>query len=93
MIIIMAKKTISDIDKIFSKIESIDNKLSNDISDIKIILLSLDHKVGLILDKIQQFEIVAEDDPEIQDNEQEFNEEWSPYDSYEEDYDDYNEDE
>jgi DNA anti-recombination protein RmuC len=89
----MAKKTISDIDKIFSKIESIDNKLSNDISDIKIILLSLDHKVGLILDKIQQFEIVAEDDPEIQDNEQEFNEEWSPYDSYEEDYDDYNEDE
>lgn len=87
----MAKNNLdilSEINKISQKIESIDNKLSNDISDIKIILLSLDHKIGLVLNNMQELELIADSDDDHNDD-NEYNQEWTPYDNYSEDYDQY----
>jgi hypothetical protein len=80
------------------EIHRVDSHLSKDIGDIKRAIKSLDAKMSLLIEKIQQLEVImdaAEILEEYQDEEQEkYNTEWSPYDEdYEpEEYDNYDSD-
>jgi hypothetical protein len=75
--------------------------LQKENKELKKILKTTERKVDLILDKIQEFEVVfdaaelIEEQIEKQNNESEYNSEWSPYDDEDfnpEDYENYDED-
>lgn len=88
---------IKQIAKSNQEIHRVDNHLSKDISEIKRAIKSLDSKMSILIDKIQELEVImdaAEILEEFQQEEQEkYNTEWNPYQEYEaEDYDDYESD-
>jgi peptidoglycan hydrolase CwlO-like protein len=88
---------IKQIAKSNQEIHRVDNHLSKDISEIKKAIKSLDNKMSILIDKIQELEIImdaAEILEEFQQEEQEkYNTEWNPYQEYEaEDYDNYESD-
>jgi hypothetical protein len=85
-----------ELDQLSKEIKSLENKQSKEFSDIKKLLKKMDQKLGQILDKIQEFEIImdaAEILEEHMEEKEDYNTEWNPYDDddYEtEDYEDYN---
>jgi hypothetical protein len=90
---------IKQIAKSNQEIHRVDNHLSKDISEIKRAIKSLDNKMSILIDKIQELEVImdaAEILEEFQQEEQEkYNTEWNPYgdDDYEgENYENYNDD-
>ncbi len=74
--------------------------LQKENKEFKKILKTMERKVDLILDKIQEFEVVFDAAELIEEqierqNESEYNSEWSPYDDEDfnpEDYENYDED-
>jgi hypothetical protein len=76
-----------ELDQLSKEIKTLENKQSKEFSDIKKLLKKMDQKLGQILDKIQEFEIImdaAEMLEEHMEEKDQYNTEWSPYD--EEDY-------
>lgn len=88
-----------ELDQLSKEIKSLENKQSKEFSDIKKLLKKMDQKLGQILDKIQEFEIImdaAEMLEEHMEEKDEYNTEWNPYDDEDyaaEEYEDYDEDE
>lgn len=77
-----------ELDQLSKEIKSLENKQSKEFSDIKKLLKKMDQKLGQILDKIQEFEIIMDAAELIEDqmeDRDEYNTEWNPYDD-EEDY-------
>jgi hypothetical protein len=87
-----------ELDQISKEIQSLENKQSKEFSDIKKLLKKMDQKLGKILDKIQEFEIImdaAEMLEEHMENKEDYNTEWNPYedDDFEtESYENYEDD-
>lgn len=89
-----------EIIKTNKELHQVDDRLSKDINDIKRILKNMEKKLDLVLKKIEEFEIImdaAEIIEEHMDDENEkYNTEWSPYDDEDydgEDYDSYDNEE
>lgn len=89
------QKTNQELVKTHKEVHGIDYKLSKDISEIKRILKSLDRKISIMTDKIQQFEIIMDAaellEEHMEDEEEKYKTEWSPYedDNELEDYENY----
>ena len=72
--------------------------LQKENKELKKLIKNIEHKVNLLLDKIQEFEVVfdaAEIIEDAMDKQNEYNTEWSPYDDEDfepEDYEDYDDD-
>jgi hypothetical protein len=87
-----------ELDQISKEIQSLENKQSKEFSDIKKLLKKMDQKLGKILDKIQEFEIImdaAEMLEEHMEDKEDYNTEWNPYedDDFEtESYENYEDD-
>lgn len=87
-----------EIQKIHKDTASLDNKTTKNIEEIKRSIRTLDKKVSLILDKIQELEVIIDAaeliEEQMEENEDIYNTEWSPYEeNYEnEDYENYDED-
>lgn len=88
-----------ELSKITKEIQSSKNEFSQDLTDIKKTFKMLDKKIGLILNKIQEFEVIMDAaeliEEHMDDEEEKYNTEWSPYtdEDYDgEDYDDYDSD-
>jgi hypothetical protein len=89
-------KNIDDIYKELVKnikdVSSLDSKVSKEMADLKKLLKSLDKKISLILEKVQEFEIVMDAaeilEEHMEEEEDKYNTEWNPY----EDNEDYEED-
>jgi chromosome segregation ATPase len=92
------QKANQELVKTNKEVHSIEYKLSKDISEIKRILKSLDRKMSIMADKIQQFEIIMDAaellEEHMEDEEEKYNTEWSPYedDNEAEDYENYDKD-
>ena len=88
-----------ELDQLSKEIKSLENKQSKEFSDMKKLLKKMDQKLGQILDKIQEFEIImdaAEMLEEHMEEKDEYNTEWNPYDDDDyvgEEYDQYDDDE
>lgn len=90
------KKLLNSID---DKVTKLDSKSEKEFLAIKKTLKTLDQKIGNVLDKIQEFEIVLDAaemlENHIEEEEERYNTDWSPYDDEDfqsedyEDYDDY----
>jgi DNA-directed RNA polymerase beta' subunit len=89
-------KNIDDIYKEIIKntkdVSNLDSKVSKEMADLKKLLKSLDKKISLILEKVQEFEIVMDAaeilEEHMEDEEDKYNTEWNPY----EDNEDYEDD-
>lgn len=89
-------KNIDDIYKEVIKntkdVSSLDSKVSKEMADLKKLLKSLDKKISLILEKVQEFEIVMDAaeilEEHMEEEEDKYNTEWNPY----EDNEDYEDD-
>lgn len=89
-------KNIEDIYKELVKnikdVSSLDSKVSKEMADLKKLLKSLDKKISLILEKVQEFEIVMDAaeilEEHMEEEEDKYNTEWNPY----EDNEDYEND-
>jgi hypothetical protein len=87
-----------ELDQLSKDIKSLENKQSKEFSDIKKLLRKMDQKLGKILDKIQEFEIImdaAEMLEEHMEEKEDYNTGWNPYDDDEfeaESYENYDED-
>jgi hypothetical protein len=89
-------KNIDDIYKELVKnikdVSSLDSKVSKEMADLKKLLKSLDKKISLILEKVQEFEIVMDAaeilEEHMEEEEDKYNTEWNPY----EDNEDYEDD-
>ena len=89
-------KNIDDIYKEMVKntkdISNLDSKVSKEMADLKKLLKSLDKKISLILEKVQEFEIVMDAaeilEEHMEEEEDKYNTEWNPYEDNE-DYEDY----
>jgi hypothetical protein len=88
-------KNIDDIYKELVKnikdVSNLDSKVSKEMADLKKLLKSLDKKISLILEKVQEFEIVMDAaeilEEHMEEEEDKYNTEWNPY----EDNEDYEE--
>jgi hypothetical protein len=73
-------------------VSSLDSKVSKEMADLKKLLKSLDKKISLILEKVQEFEIVMDAaeilEEHMEEEEDKYNTEWNPY----EDNEDYEDD-
>lgn len=93
------QKANQELAKTHKEVHNIDYKLSKDIAEIKKLLKSLDRKMNIMAEKIQQFEIVMDAAELLEDHMDEENEkyntEWSPYDddNEPEEYEDYDDNE
>ena len=87
-----------DIDDIYKEllkntkdISSLDSQVSKEMSDLKKLLKSLDKKISLVLEKIEEFEIVLDAadilEEQMEEEEDKYNTEWNPYQDNE-DYED-----
>lgn len=87
-----------DIDDIYKEllkntkdISSLDIQVSKEMSDLKKLLKSLDKKISLVLEKIEEFEIVLDAadilEEQMEEEEDKYNTEWNPYEDNE-DYED-----
>lgn len=87
-----------DIDDIYKEllkntkdISSLDSQVSKEMSDLKKLLKSLDKKISLVLEKIEEFEIVLDAadilEEQMEEEEDKYNTEWNPYEDNE-DYED-----
>ncbi len=88
-----------ELSKINKEIQSTKNEFSQDLTDIKKTFKMLDKKIGLILNKIQEFEVIMDAaeliEEHMDDEEEKYNTEWDPYsdDDYNgESYDNYDND-
>lgn len=89
-------KNIDDIYKELVKnikdVSSLDSKVSKEMADLKKLLKSLDKKISLILEKVQEFEIIMDAaeilEEHMEEEEDKYNTEWNPY----EDNEDYEND-
>jgi DNA-directed RNA polymerase beta' subunit len=89
-------KNIDDIYKEIIKntkdVSNLDSKVSKEMADLKKLLKSLDKKISLILEKVQEFEIVMDAaeilEEHMEEEEDKYNTEWNPY----EDNEDYEDD-
>lgn len=89
-------KSIDDIYKELEKnikdVSSLDSKFSKEMTDLKKLLKSLDKKISLILEKVQEFEIIMDAaeilEEHMEEEEDKYNTEWNPY----EDNEDYEND-
>lgn len=92
-----------DIDDIYKEllkntkdISSLDSQVSKEMSDLKKLLKSLDKKISLVLEKIEEFEIVLDAadilEEQMEEEEDKYNTEWNPYEDNE-DYEDNAKDE
>jgi DNA anti-recombination protein RmuC len=92
------QKTNQELYKTNKEVHNIDSKLSKDVVEIKKILKSLNRKMDLMIDKIQEFEIIMDAAEIIEDHqadeEDKYNTEWNPYDEDHdgEDYEDHEND-
>lgn len=89
------QRTNQELVKTHKEVHNIDYKLSKDIAEIKKLLKSLDRKMGIMSEKIQQFEIIMDAaellEEHMEDEAEKYNTEWNPYDedNEPEDYEDY----
>lgn len=78
-----------EIIKTNKELHQVDDRLSKDNNDIKKILKNLEKKIDLVLNKIQEFEVIMDAaeiiEEHMEDEDEKYNTEWSPYDD--EDYD------
>jgi DNA anti-recombination protein RmuC len=83
------QKNTQELYKTNKEVHSIDAKLSKDINDIKKILKSLEKKMDIVVEKIQEFEIIMDAaemiEEHMDDEEDKYKTEWNPYED--EDYD------
>ena len=84
------QKNNQEIYKINKDVHSVEDNLSKEIKEIKQYLKSLDKKISMVLDQIQEFQIIMdaaeiiEDSMDEEDEEEDdiYNTEWNPYDDY-----------
>jgi len=94
------QKNTQELYKTNKEIHSIDAKLSKDINDIKKILKSLEKKMDIVVEKIQEFEIIMDAaeilEEHMDDEEDKYKTDWNPYEDEDfdsEDYESYDDDE
>ena len=89
---------LKEIHKISKTVESLDNRISKELQEVKKYIKQINSKILTVLDKIQEFEIIMDAaeilEDHIQEEEDKYNTEWSPYDDDHEleDYEGYDND-